>query len=36
MTMTIDGENRDKKLQYSNKREAAKILALSPEKIGKY
>ena len=35
MTMTIDDEIRPKKLQYNIKREAAKILALSPEKIGK-
>ena len=33
--MTIDDQIRDEKLQYNN-REAAKISALSSNKIGKY
>ena len=34
--MTIDDQNRDEKLQYDINREAAKISALSSNKIGKY
>ena len=34
--MTIDGQIRDEKLQYDINREAAKISALSSNKIGKY
>ena len=34
--MTIDDQIRDKKLQFDIKREAAKISALSSNKIGKY
>ena len=34
--MTIDDKIRDEKLQYDIDREAAKIFALSSEKIGKY
>ena len=34
--MTIDDQVRDEKLQYDINREAAKISALSPNKIGKY
>ena len=34
--MTIDHQIRDEKLQYDINREAAKILALSPNKLGKY
>ena len=34
--MTIDDKNRDEKLQYDIKREAAKISALSLDKIDKY
>ena len=34
--MTIDDQIRDKKLQYDINREAAKISALSSNKIGKY
>ena len=34
--MTIDDKIRDEKLQYNINREAAKILALSPDKIHKY
>ena len=34
--MTIDGKNRDEKLQYDLNREAAKISSLSSGKIDKY
>ena len=34
--MTIDDQIRDEKLQYNINREAAKISALSSNKIGKY
>ena len=34
--MTIDNKNRDETLQYDINREAAKISALSSEKIDKY
>ena len=34
--MTIDDQIRDEKLQYDINREAAKISALSSNKIGKY
>ena len=34
--MTIDGQIRDEKLQYDINREAAKISALSSNKIGNY
>ena len=34
--MTTDDKIRDKKLQYDSNREAAKISALSSEKIDKY
>ena len=34
--MKIDDQIRDEKLQYDINREAAKISALSPNKIGKY
>ena len=34
--MIIDGQIRDEKLQYNINREAAKILALSSNKIDKY
>ena len=34
--MAIDDQIRDEKLQYDINREAAKISALSPNKIGKY
>ena len=34
--MTIDGKNRDGKLQYDLNREAAKISSLSSGKIDKY
>ena len=34
--MTIDDKIRDENLQYNINREAAKISALSTEKIGKY
>ena len=34
--MTIDDQIRDEKLQYDINREAAKISALQPKKIGKY
>ena len=34
--MTIEGQIRDEKLQYDINREAAKISALSSNKIGKY
>ena len=34
--MTIDDKIRDEKLQYNINREAAKILALSSDKIDKY
>ena len=34
--MTIDNKIRDEKVQYDINREAAKISALSPEKIYKY
>ena len=34
--MTIDDQIRDKKLQFDIKRGAAKISALSSNKIGKY
>ena len=34
--MTIDDQIKDKKLQYDINREAAKISALSPQKIEKY
>ena len=34
--MTIDDQIKDKKLQYDINREAAKILALSSQKIEKY
>ena len=34
--MTIEDQIRDEKLQYDINREAAKILALSSGKIGKY
>ena len=34
--MTTDDKIRDEKLQYDIDREAAKISALSSEKIGKY
>ena len=35
-TMTIEGQNRDEKLQYDINREDAKISALSSGKIDKY
>ena len=34
--MAIDNQIRDEKLQYDINKEAAKISALSPNKIGKY
>ena len=34
--MTIEDQNKDKKLQYDINREAAKISGLSSSKIGKY
>ena len=34
--MTIDGQSRDEKLQYDINMEAARISALSSNKIGKY
>ena len=34
--MAIDDQIREEKLQYHINREAAKILALSPNKINKY
>ena len=34
--MTIDDKIRDEKLHYDNKREAAKISAISSRKIDKY
>ena len=34
--MTTEDQTRDKKLQYDNNREAAKISALSSGKIGKH
>ena len=34
--MIIDDQTRDEKLQYDINREAAKILALSSNKLGKY
>ena len=34
--MAIDNQIRDEKLQYDINKEAAKVSALSPNKIGKY